>query len=65
MGMTRKQGWVTAGIAIFIFGDTGYTAYFNSFYGESVVMITMITMFAAWLLLYQKDTMTMCCWPCS
>ncbi|MEK3772373.1 hypothetical protein MKY14_28045 [Paenibacillus sp. FSL R5-0887] len=53
-GMTRKQGWVTAGIAIFIFGDTGYTAYFNSFYGESVVMITMITMFAAWLLLYQK-----------
>lgn len=52
--MSRKQGLITAGIAIFIFGDTGYTAYFNSFYGESVVMIMMIFMFASWLLLYRK-----------
>lgn len=54
-GMSRKQGLIIAGIAIFIFGDTGYTAYFNSFYGESVVMIMMIFMFASWLLLYRKQ----------
>ncbi|MFD5021540.1 hypothetical protein ACFWMP_21820 [Paenibacillus sp. NPDC058367] len=52
--MSRKKGFIIAGIAIFIFGDTGYTAYFNSFYGESVVMITMIFMFASWLMLYRK-----------
>jgi hypothetical protein len=52
--MPRQQGWIVAAIAIFIFGDTGYTAYFNSFYGESVVMITMIFLFASWLLLYRK-----------
>lgn len=63
--MSRKQGFIIAGIAIFIFGDTGYTAYFNSFYGESVVMITMIFMFASWLMLYRKDSMTTRCWPYS
>lgn len=52
--MPRKLGFIIAGIAIFIFGDTGYTAYFNSFYGESVVMIMMIFMFASWLLLFRK-----------
>jgi hypothetical protein len=52
--MSRRQGLVIAGIAIFIFGDTGYTAYFNSFYSESLVMIMMIFMFASWLLLYRK-----------
>lgn len=52
--MSRKQGLIIAGIAIFIFGDTGYTAYFNSFYGESVVMIMMIFMFASWLSIYRK-----------
>lgn len=44
---------ITAVIAIVIFGDTGYTAYFNSFFGESIVMITMLFMFASWLLLYR------------
>lgn len=53
-GMTLKQGLIIAAIAIFIFGDTGYTAYFNSFYGESVVMIMMIFMFASWVSLYRK-----------
>lgn len=52
--MSRKQGMIVAVIAIFIFGDTGYTAYFNSFYSESVVMIMMIFVFASWLLIYRK-----------
>ncbi|WP_195724334.1 hypothetical protein [Paenibacillus monticola] len=52
--MSKKQGLVIAVIAIFIFGDTGYTAYFNSFYSESVVMIMMIFVFASWLSIYRK-----------
>lgn len=52
--MTRKQGMIVAVLAIFVFGDTGYTAYFNSFYSESIVLITMLFVFAAWLLLYRK-----------
>lgn len=52
--MSRKRGMAIAAVAVFIFGDTGYTAYFNSFFGESVVMITMLFMFASWLLLYRR-----------
>ncbi|UQZ34030.1 hypothetical protein C2I18_11110 [Paenibacillus sp. PK3_47] len=52
--MTRKRGMIVAAVAVFIFGDTGYTAYFNSFFGESVVMIMMIFVFASWLLMYRK-----------
>ncbi|WP_042200227.1 membrane protein [Paenibacillus camerounensis] len=52
--MTRKQGMLCALVAVFVFGDTGYTAYFNSFYSESIVLIMMLYVFAAWLLLYRK-----------
>lgn len=52
--MTRKQGLIVALLAVFVFGDTGYTAYFNSFYSESIVLIMMMYVFAAWLLLYRK-----------
>ncbi|MFD2881497.1 hypothetical protein ACFTAO_45460 [Paenibacillus rhizoplanae] len=45
---------LVAVLAVFIFGDTGYTAYFSSFFGESLVMVTMILVFASWLLLYRK-----------
>jgi hypothetical protein len=51
--MSRKRGMLVAVLAIVIFGDTGYTAYFNSFFGESLVMVTLILMFASWLLLYR------------
>lgn len=50
----RKYGYCAALLAVFIFGDTGYTAYFNSFFGESVVLIMMMFVFAAWLLLYRR-----------
>lgn len=52
--MPLKYGYPIAILAIFIFGDTGYTAYFNSFYGESVVFIMMVFMFASGLLLYRN-----------
>ncbi|WNR42324.1 glycan biosynthesis hexose transferase WsfD [Paenibacillus roseipurpureus] len=52
--IARKLGYLIAAIAIFIFGDTAYTAYFNSFYGESVVLIMMVYMVAFGLLLYRK-----------
>ncbi|OKP83094.1 hypothetical protein A3842_01065 [Paenibacillus sp. P3E] len=52
--MSRTRGMIVAALAVFIFGDTGYTAYFNSFFSESVVMIMMLFVFASWLLLYRK-----------
>ncbi|WNS42448.1 hypothetical protein [Paenibacillus sp. MMS20-IR301] len=52
--MPRKRGMLVALLAVFIFGDTGYTAYFNSFFGESLVMVMMMFVFASWLLLYRQ-----------
>ncbi|MGG1515016.1 hypothetical protein ABE504_06360 [Paenibacillus oryzisoli] len=49
----RLRGYIIAGIVIFVFGDTGYTAYFNSFYGESVMLIMTVFMVASGLLLYR------------
>ncbi|MBP1991832.1 glycan biosynthesis hexose transferase WsfD [Paenibacillus eucommiae] len=50
----KKRGYVIAAVAIFIFGDTAYTAYFNSFYGESIVYIMVLLMAASWLLMYRN-----------
>ncbi|MDF2645136.1 MAG: rane protein [Paenibacillus sp.] len=52
--MSKKPGYIVAAITIFILGDTGYTAYFNSFYSESIVLIMMVFMIASGLLLYRK-----------
>jgi hypothetical protein len=52
--MSKKRGYLVALLTIFILGDTGYTAYFNSFYSESVVLIMTIFMVAAGILLYRK-----------
>lgn len=52
--MSRKLGYLVAALVVFILGDTGYTAYFNSFYGESVVLIMTVFMVAFGLLLYRK-----------
>lgn len=49
-----KTGYIIAGMAIFIFGDTGYTAYFNSFFSESIVLIMAMLVFASGLLLYRR-----------
>ncbi|WP_223837159.1 glycan biosynthesis hexose transferase WsfD [Paenibacillus oceani] len=53
-GVPKKLGYLIAAIAIFIFGDTGYTAYFNSFYGESIVFVMVLLLSASWLLMYRR-----------
>lgn len=52
--LSRRSGMLVAALAVIIFGDTGYTAYFNSFFGESLVMVMMIFVFASWLLLFRQ-----------
>ncbi|WP_202903358.1 hypothetical protein [Gorillibacterium massiliense] len=49
-----KFGYPIAALAVFLFADTGYTAYFNSFFGESIVLLSMLFILAAGLLLYRK-----------
>lgn len=52
--LPRKRGYIIAALAIFLFADTGYTAYFNSFFGESIVWIMTLLVFASGLLLWRK-----------
>ncbi|OAS13964.1 hypothetical protein [Paenibacillus oryzisoli] len=52
--MSKKRGYLVSLLIIFVLGDTGYTAYFNSFYSESIVLIMTIFMVAAGILLYRK-----------
>ncbi|MEO3945905.1 hypothetical protein [Gorillibacterium sp. CAU 1737] len=49
--MQRKRALLIAAIAVFLFADTAYTAYFQSFFGESVVLIALLYVTASWLLL--------------
>ncbi|MBB6733094.1 hypothetical protein [Cohnella zeiphila] len=48
-----KLGYAVAAIAVLAFGDTAYTAYFNSFYGEGLMLVMMMFIFACGLLLYR------------
>jgi hypothetical protein len=48
-----KRSYAIAAMAAFVFGDTAYTAYFNSFFGESLMFIMMMFILAAGLLLYR------------
>ncbi|WP_206109178.1 hypothetical protein [Paenibacillus sp. HB172176] len=50
----RKQSYIIAAIAVFVFGDTGYTAYFNSFYSEGLVLIMSMLVFSSGVLLYRN-----------
>ncbi|CAM3538844.1 hypothetical protein PALU110988_28060 [Paenibacillus lupini] len=52
---SRRAGYGLAVAAIFVFGDIGYVAYFNSFYSESVVLIMLLLLFSACMLLYQRQ----------
>ncbi|MEK8126497.1 hypothetical protein WMW72_01065 [Paenibacillus filicis] len=52
--LSRGIGYSIAALAIFMFADTGYTAYFSSFYSESVVLIMAMLVVASGLLLYRK-----------
>lgn len=57
-GITIKMkgfsGYVVALFAILIFGDTAYIAYFNSFFGEGLMLIAMLYISASLLLIYQN-----------
>ncbi|MCM3749012.1 hypothetical protein M3223_16780 [Paenibacillus pasadenensis] len=46
---------VAAALAIFIFADTGYTAYFNSFYGEPASFVALLLTMALMMRLPELD----------
>lgn len=52
-GAKGRYGYAVAGLAVFVFADTGYTAYFNSFYAEGLSYVMLLLLVAAWLLLYR------------
>ncbi|SDC17395.1 hypothetical protein SAMN02799630_00718 [Paenibacillus sp. UNCCL117] len=52
--LSAKLGYPIAAAAVFMFGDTGYTAYFNSFYSEALVLVMAMLLFASGLLLYRR-----------
>lgn len=45
------KAYIISLLTIFIFADTAYTAFFNSFFSESVVLISLIYMVASLLLI--------------
>lgn len=52
--LDRKRGYIISLVSVFMFADTAYTAYFNSFYSESVVLISLVYLAASILLLYRN-----------
>jgi len=50
----KVRAYIISFVTIFLFADTAYTAYFNSFFSESVVFIALIYLVAACLLLYRS-----------
>lgn len=52
-GMRKRYGYCVAALAVLIFNDTAYTAYFNSFFAESVVLVSFLTTMASALLIFQ------------
>ena len=52
--MAPKYGYIVAVLAVFLFADSAYTAFFNSFFSESMVWISLLYIFASGLLLFRK-----------
>lgn len=52
-GLKKRYGYCVAALAVLIFADTGYTAYFNSFFAESIVLVSFLTAMASALLIFQ------------
>lgn len=50
----RKGGMLLAAVCVYIFADTGYTAYFNSFFTEGLVYVSFLAAMASALLITQK-----------
>lgn len=53
-GKKRLQGFLLGAVCVFMFADTAYTAYFNSFYSEGIVFVSFLLLTASALLLTQK-----------
>jgi hypothetical protein len=53
-GISKRRRYYIAALGVLFFADTGYTAYFNSFYAESIVFVSFLTVMASALLIYQK-----------
>ena len=53
-GLDRRYGYLIAAIAVVLFIDTGYTAYFNSFYAEGIVFAGFLTALGCALLIRQN-----------
>lgn len=51
---SRLQGFVLGAVCVLMFADTAYTAYFNSFYTEGIVLVSMLLLTAGALLITQK-----------
>ncbi|WMJ82954.1 glycan biosynthesis hexose transferase WsfD [Oscillospiraceae bacterium LTW-04] len=53
-GLEKRFGYIVAAIAVLIFFDTGYLAYFNSFYAEGLVLVSFLTAMTCALLIRQE-----------
>ena len=53
-GTRKRYGYYIAAIAVFMFADTGYTVYFNSFYAEGLVLVSFLTAMSCALLIFQQ-----------
>lgn len=51
---SKLAGMLLAALCVFIFTDTAYIAYFNSFYAEGIVYVSFLLLVASALLLTQK-----------
>ncbi len=52
--LEKRWGYLVAAIAVFMFFDIGYIAYFNSFYAEGLVLVSFLTAMACALLMRQR-----------
>lgn len=55
-GRSYVSGLLLAGALLLVFYDIGYTAYFNSLFGEPVSLVSMLLAFALGLRLLSKET---------
>lgn len=53
-GIIKRRRYYIAALGVLFFTDTGYTAYFNSFYAESLVFVSFLATMASALLIFQK-----------
>lgn len=53
-GLRKQFSYIIAALAVLFFADTGYTAYYNSFFAEGLVFVSFLTAMACALLIFQE-----------